>query len=248
MDAFQNAIETAMDTIKYNNGVLVLDAVSINQLGSTAEVIMSALPSAISGNDDLENFDDRYHSLDVMRALDDGSDLAYMRVLKFANGMFGAQVYPNFSGNSDFTNLSIYQDFIVTNLSSSFVEKAQIIKTNNTLQVYSFDSQPEVLSIQGVLKSTLTCNWDMAMVILWDNLLRLTQLTQRNLIVEFGYQGNIYWGYPLSFQWQKSSNLQELVSYNLQFLVIKRTIIPQDNNQLGVIDSINTQMNYFTQA
>jgi hypothetical protein len=242
-DAYQNAITTAL--LPYNIGSSVsgleVSNNSVNVINSITVPFNTPVNQQLD-SDGIINFNNRYTTLDAFSSNEDGSDLGYIRVLRFTNGLFGSQVYPNVAGNKNVSNLNIYQDFIVTNLSSGFVEKAQIIKTNKTLQVYSFDSQPEVLNIQGVLKATLQCYWDMAMVILWDNILRLSQLTLHNLIVEFGYQGNIYWGYPLNFQWQKSSNLQMLASYSMQFLVVKRTIIARNSDQVSLANSINNQI------
>lgn len=231
-EAYQSAITNALTS--FSNKPLAITGKSVDSINS---VINSGdregeVPVMMNVSD-VEIFKDRYTTLDAFLAREDGSDLAYLRILRFKKGMFGSQVFPT---------TGVYQDFIVTNLSSGSTEKAQILKTNKTLQVYSFDSQPEMLNIQGVLKSTTQCNWDMAMVILWDNLLRLSQLTEHDLIVEFGYQGNTYWGYPLSFQWQKSSNMQMLASYAMQFLIVKRAIIAKSAIQITLAENLNTQI------
>ena len=181
-------------------------------------------------------FANRYVSLDTIQGNEDGSDLAYMRVLQFNNGKFGKQVYP--ITNSKETK---YKEFIITGISQAFVEKAQILKTNSTLQVYAFDSQPEVLSIQGVLKSTTTDKWDIAMILIWDELIRLTKLVQQRLIVEFGYESKVYWGYPLNFQYQKSSSAMFLASFSMQFLIVKRTMMLREDNIFitDLIDQLN---------
>ena len=179
---------------------------------------------------DIIEFDSRYFSLDAMNARADGSDLAYIRILNFKDGKFGSQVFPN--------NGKTYKQFIVTNISKGDVEKAQIIKTNNTLQIYGFDSQPEVINIQGVLKSTTEDRWDIAMLLLWDDIFRLTKLIQANRVAELGYESNIYWGYPLNFQTQKSSNMAYIASFSMQFLIIKRSIVIRDYNA-GLFDIID---------
>jgi hypothetical protein len=99
-----------------------------------------------------------------------------------------------------------------------------------------------VLAIQGVLRSTDADPWDMAMVFLWDDLLRLTKLLKMNLIAEFGYQSSIYWGYPISFNWQKSSNMQYLVSYSMQFAIIKRALLAKTSNQQSLLTDLNNQI------
>lgn len=248
-DANVNAIYTTLGAIQNTDYLLLnISDTNVNTIGSavgpghffTDPPELS--PTAVA------DFVKRYTSLDAFSCLEDGSDIGYLRVLRFNNGLFGSQVFPNENimtyPDSDVPvlNPQIYQDFIVTNLSSALVEKAQIIKTNSTLQVYSFDAQPEVLAIQGVLKSTLGDYWDMQLVMLWDNLLRLKQLTIQNLIVEFGYQGNIYWGYPLNFSWQKNANSQMVLSYSMQFLVIKRTILTRSNLQIALANSIKAQL------
>ncbi len=251
-DANVNAIYTTIQTLEdsaYN--VLNVGSLSVNNVPSiiSTKDFYTSEPRKLS-EAGVEFFVERYSSLDAFACQEDGSDLGYLRVLRFKNGLFGSQVYPNKRAedvvypDSDVSiqNPQVYQDLIVTNLGSGLVEKAQIIKTNKTLQIYAFDSQPEVLSIQGVLKSTLGSYWDMSMVILWDNLLRASQLIQQNLIVEFGYQGNIYWGLPLNFQWQKNAQAQMLLTYSMQFLVIKRTIVVRNMTQALVANSLITQL------
>jgi len=180
----------------------------------------SFIPYAAKDSDTAD-FDARYISLDSLRADEDGSDLSYIRILSFKDGKFGNQIFPRSSGAS-----STYKEFIVTQLTPvNSSEKLQIIKTNKTLQIYSYDSNFEVFNIQGILKSTLTDNWDIAMVLLWDNLLRATKLIEMNAIMEFGYESNIYWGYPMNFQTQKSSSSQYVVGYSMQFIVVKRSIL-----------------------
>jgi hypothetical protein len=181
------------------------------------------------------DFRNRYISLDALQSSDDGADIAYLRVLKFDNGKFGDQVFPISSSRQ-----SKYQSFIVSSVSKGDIEKAQILKTNNTLQVYAFDAQPEILNIQGILKSTVDNKWDTAMVLLWDGLLRLTKLVQNKFIVEFGYKSNVYWGYPLNFQTQESSNAQYLVSYSMSFLIVKRSMTADIDNV--IVNDIQQQL------
>ena len=234
-DANLNALITAT-TMLGDGGTLNLDTISLNSTPSV--VTISIPPSPNQGINDNANFLARYIALDSSSAQEDGSDLAYMRILQFNNGTFGKQVFPITSANIPYK----YQDFIVTDLQGGMTEKAQIIKTNNTLQVYSFDSQVEILNIQGVLKSTIQNNWDMAMIVLWDNMLRLTKLIQMRLICEFGYQNNVYWGLPLNFQWRKSSSSQYFATYSMQFVVVKRTLLAKNVNQLTLANDLARQI------
>jgi hypothetical protein len=235
----QDAINTAVGLISARGlQTIALNSLDINSISSSINVNQT-MPSPTEAKLSSTDFAYRYMSLDSTQSSEDGSDIAYLRVLKFVNGMFGKQVFPINSNGS----LSNYQDFIVTNTSSGMIEKAQLIKTNKTLQIYAFDSQVEVLNIQGVLKSTIENNWDMAMVLLWDDLLRLTKLIQLGLIVEFGYQSNVYWGYPLNFQYQKSSNMQYLVSYSMQFVILKRSALLKNSIQSKMMNDLARQIN-----
>lgn len=209
-------------------GTLNLDLAEVG-LNNTQNIYVTpqAFNPAPLDESSVLDFADRYVTLDALSASEDGADLAYLRVLEFVNNKFGKHIFPL---NQTSEEAIKYKELIVTNCQTSMVEKAQIIKTNNTLQVYAFDSQVEVLNIQGVLKSTATDRWDIAMVLVWDELLRLTKLIQRKFICEFGYESNVYWGYPLNFTYQKSSNTQYLVNFSMQFIVIKRSIFLREGN------------------
>ena len=235
----ESAILTAVSTVSPLATAAGVVTLTDNNISNLPDVIV---PTNTSYSPDASsNFAARYLTLDTFDAEDDGTDLGYMRVLRFNNGKFGSQVFPinNING---INSQPRYQNFIVTSLGSGMIEKAQILKTSGTTQIYGFDSQVEVLTLQGVLRSTKSDNWDMAMVFLWDELLRLTKLVQQNLIVEFGYQSNIYWGYPLNFNWQKSSNMQYIVSYSMQFVVIKRSLLAKSILQQTLFNDLNTQM------
>jgi len=232
-----SAISIAVDTINYNS----LSSSSTSDTSTSVGTIDSTVPSKASPTtQDFANFKSRYISLDTFDASEDGEALAYIRALKFKNGMFGAQVFPSITDSK-------YKNFIIGGVGSNLVEKAQILKTNNTLQIYAFDSQVEVLNINGFLKSTIQDPWDTAMIMLWDELLRLTKLIQLGLIVEFGYQDKVYWGYPISFPWQKSSNSQYVASFSMQFVVVKRSNLLKNQNQVDMASYITTQVNNASQ-
>ena len=229
------AITTAVN-LTATSYVLDISNTKLNDIASITVPVGS--PSDNRLLIDSSDFASRYISLDAISDKQDGSDIGYMRVLRFNNGKFGSQVFPITSSGIKYK----YKDFIITTVGSNLIEKAQILKTNNTLQIYAFDSQVEVLTIQGVLKSTIQDNWDMGMVVLWEELFRLTKLIQMNLIVEMGYQSSVYWGFPLNFNWQKSSNIQALVSYSMQFIVVKKTSLAKNSNQLTLANDISRQI------
>ena len=225
-EPYQTAIDKSVSTAF--GGTLSLDLAEVG-LNNTQNIYITpeAFNPAPLNESSVIEFSDRYVTLDALSVSEDGADLAYLRVLEFINNKFGKHIFPLNKVNDAAIK---YKELIVTSCQTSMVEKAQIIKTNNTLQVYAFDSQVEVLNIQGVLKSTATDRWDIAMVLIWDELLRLTKLIQRKLICEFGYESNVYWGYPLNFAYQKSSNTQYLVNFSMQFLVIKRSVFLREGN------------------
>lgn len=232
----ENAIFDAVKVSGMGN-VLVLGETGLNSIPEV--MVPKTVPTAtLQSIIDRDEFADRYISLDAMIAKEDGSDIGYIRVLQFNNGKFGKQVFP-----IDTSGLvGKYKNFIITGIQPSMAEKAQILKTNNTLQINAFDSQIEVLNIQGALKSTIQDHWDMAMVILWDSLLRLTKLVQMKLIVEFGYESNVYWGYPLSFTYQKSSNTQYIASFSMQFIVVKRSLLAKNDVDLAMVTDLSRQI------
>jgi hypothetical protein len=209
----------------YSGFALSLDDAPLADLSNVLIPVDKDNPYPLN-KDSVAEFNNRYVSLDGLNASEDGSDLAYMRILEFNNGKFGQQVFPLALNKQELK----YKEFIITSIQNAYVEKAQILKTNNTLQIYAFDSQPEVLNIQGILKSTQQDRWDIAILLVWDDIFRLTKLVQRSLIAEFGYESNVYWGFPLNFAYQKSSQAQYLASFSMQFLIVRRSVIAKQSN------------------
>ena len=159
---------------------------------------------------------------------DDDSRLAYFRILSIdqtdgtINNSVGQQIFPKVKGTNSIneTNgVARYKKFILLSRSFAKSERAQIIKTNSSLQVYLMDAQYEVMNIQMALKKNWEDPWDTAMIVLWEQLMRATVLARKGYICEFGIQGHVYWGYPLQLQAQENSNQQFLATYGMSFLI-----------------------------
>ena len=166
--------------------------------------------------------DKRVFSMDGMRAhSEDDFGIAYMRVIAYQQGKVYTQkqIFPKVKPDAAYNT---YKKFIVSSQSENHVERQQIIKTNKALHAYFFNSSPEVLSIQGFLKTTPGDPWDVAMVLLWEKLIRGTQLALNHAILEIGIAETVYWGYPLVFSHQLQSQSQFVASFAMQMLIIDK--------------------------
>ena len=159
---------------------------------------------------------------------DNDERVAYFRILSIdkntgmINNGINSQIFPAPSGSDNInekSGVAKYRKFILLSKSFGKTERAQIIKTNSSLQIYLTDSQYEIMNIQIALKKNWDDPWDTAMIVLWEQLMRATVLARKGQICEFGIQNHVYWGYPLSLQGQDNSNQQFLAIYNLSFLI-----------------------------
>ena len=203
-----------------------------------------------------EIFDNRYLGIDSgYTSSDNNNDIAYIRIVKFVQGKIytAKQVFPKVHNKSndteDDTNVASYKKMIIMSKSVSHTERNQIMKSNKVLHAFFFDAAPEVLNISGALKTNWDDPWDQAMILLWDNLLRATTLAQHECILEFGMAGEVYWGYPLTFQTSKSSSAQYVSTFNMQILIVDRAVA-SNNIDTYVKDIVGTTMsnNMYTTA
>jgi hypothetical protein len=183
-------------------------------------------------SDDYSSNDQRFLTRDAGSVLADSDDaIAYFRILKrdMTTGVIDtqSQIFPKPKGitsiNEDMS-VAKYKKMIILNKMLGLAERAQIIKTNTMLHVYFFDSQYETIQISGALKRNWDDPWDLAMVLLWDQLMRGTQLVRRGYVCELGMDQELYWGYPLHFNLQTNSQTQYLATFTMTFLIIDRSV------------------------
>ena len=171
--------------------------------------------------------DTRVFGTNILRAQSDSDqDIGQFRVVSYSQGKIDSkkQIFPKVTTSTP----TSYKSMIIASQSQSYAERNQIIKSNKALHAYFFNDAPEVIQLQGFLKTTRTDPWDMAMLLLWDRLLRGTELARHNAILEFSIADMTYWGYPLNFAYQMSAQSQFVASFSMQVLIIDK-LIPLNN-------------------
>lgn len=179
---------------------------------------------------ELNEIEGRVFTFDPLRAgSDTATDIGAFRIIPYQYGEINTkkQIFPK-DGRGTGSSGLYYKKMIVTNMGTNFIERSQIIKSNKALHAYFFNDSPEVLSIQGFLKTSSNDPWDIAMVLLWDRLLRATELARHNAILEFNIADVVYWGYPITCSMQLSSNTQFVASFSMQMLIIDK-LLPLTN-------------------
>ena len=178
----------------------------------------------------------RVYSLDMWRAgSDTPTDIGAFRVIDYQHGQINTkkQIFPRnptlYSQQVNENRFGLqYKKMIISSMSMNYMERSQILKSNKALHAYLFNDAPEVAAIQGYLKTSSTDPWDIAMVLLWSRLFRATELIRHNGILELSIADVVYWGYPLSFSYQISSNTQFVASFAMQMLIVDK-LLPLQN-------------------
>jgi len=205
----------------------------------------------IAETNQFNEMESRVYALDMWRAgSDTPSDIGSFRVIAYEFGQINTkkQIFPKlqtryaFDVGYDQSSVRglLYKKMIIASMSFGYAERSQIIKSNKALHAYFFNDSPEVISIQGFLKTSSTDPWDIAMVLLWDRLLRGTELARHNGILEIAIADVVYWGYPLSFTYQISANTQFVASFAMQLLVIDK-LLPLQNLDDAVMELVTAK-------
>ena len=171
--------------------------------------------------------DSRVFGTNILRAeADSDQSIGQFRIVRYHQGKIDGskQIFPEVVGGL----ADSYKSMIIASQSQSYAERNQVLKSNKALHAYFFNDAPEVIQLQGFLKTTQTDPWDMAMLLLWDRLLRGTELARHNAILEFSIAGMTYWGYPLNFAYQMSAQSQFVASFSMQILIVDK-LIPTEN-------------------
>lgn len=165
----------------------------------------------------------RYQSIDARRTTEDGSELSFMRIVK--NNIAQDQVWPIYANGEapqpGYTN-NKFKQFILTQLSTASQERMQIVETNQEFQVLFYGQKPEILQLSGILKNTLENPWSMNMLFQWDEQIRGSRLVEDGNILQIYVDGELYTGYPFSFQRSKVAPNDFLVNFNMSFIVKNR--------------------------
>lgn len=189
----------------------------------------SKIRELLSDESDSEDYANRYTSLDAKEYRQDGSDIAFIRIVE--NNDYKDPVFPNFDkAPSPGITRNRFKQFILTQISVAHQERMQIVETNKDYQVLFFGRKPEILQIGGVLKNTIDNPWSVNMIFLWDELMRGTVLATKGYICQLYVDGELFEGYPFNFQRSKVAGQDNLVNFSFSFLIKERMMVNNTNN------------------
>ena len=185
-----------------------------------------------SDSSDTDEYNSRYSSLDIKAYHEDGSDIAFLRIIKAVSR---AQVFPDIRMTSlGGISKNKFKQFIVTQTSLQHQERMQIVETNKEYQVLFFGIKAEILQVGGILKNTIDNPWSMNMVFLWDELMRGTELVKKGNVCQLYIDGELFEGYPFNFTRSKAAGSDNLVSFGFQFLIRERFAINMHPTVQGI--------------
>lgn len=205
--------------INNDGGILTLDKIPISGVPSSASSVGTI---AIDGSDSVD-YNNRYTSIDTKVYHEDGSDISFIRIIDVTTR---ANVFPNYDyyPAPGITNTK-FKQFVLMQMSIPDLEKMQVVETNKDYQLLFFDRKPQILQISGILKNTVDNPWSMNMIFLWDNLMRGTKLVELGNICQIYIDGELFEGYPFSFNRSKAAGSDNVVSFSFGFIVKSRIAI-----------------------
>jgi len=118
-----------------------------------------------------------------------------------------------------------FVNFFVTNFSTVYSEKTQIMQTfGDNEVVYYFGKQPIIMNIQGLLFDSMENDWFSKFLTLYANILRGTQLAKNFGLVEITFPNMVVTGTISEFGHQQSSDRDTDIPFSMQFIV--KDLIP----------------------
>ena len=113
-----------------------------------------------------------------------------------------------------------YFDFLLTQVQQKQQEREQAIDTltDNTVIYYSGESAP-ILFCAGYLLNTFQDDQNVWFQLLYNNILRGTQLARRNLVARFRYDSFFMTGYLTNFMVSTLGELKTAVNFSFSFRV-----------------------------
>jgi hypothetical protein len=225
-DNRQTDIETAKQ--RYNmieaNGVLTLELINnpIVKTGSIEDMIRTQLKFDQS---DVDEYAGRYTSFDTKYSPEDGSNIAFMRIVDAKTHTTIWPIFPLGQVPSPGITTNKFKQFILTQITNPMQERMQVVETNAEYQALFYDSKPEIMQLSGVLKNTIENPWTINMVYTWDYKMRGTQLIKSGCICQIFADGELFEGYPFQFQRSKVAGSDYMVSFSMGFLIRKRVTI-----------------------
>lgn len=130
----------------------------------------------------------------------------------------------------DYTKGAVgYVDFLLTQAQEGFEEKLQVVDVvGDNYVAYFFGQRPPIFSYQGVLMNTKQDDWRLAMLLMYQNVIRGTQLARRNTMVTLAYDKLAVTGALVNMTQILTAEMQMAAQFNFQILVkridVERTI------------------------
>lgn len=113
-----------------------------------------------------------------------------------------------------------YIDFLLTSAQESFEEKLQIVDVvGDNYVAYFFGQRPPLFSYQGVLMNTQQDDWRLAMLLMYQHIIRGTQLARRNTMVTLAYDNLAVTGALVNMTQVLTAEMQMASQFNFQLLV-----------------------------
>lgn len=139
-----------------------------------------------------------------------------------------------------------YLDFLLMSAQEGWQEKVQIVDVlSDNYVAYFFGSQPPVFNYTGALMNSKQDDWRAAFTILYNDIIRGTQLARRQRSVTLAYDRMAVTGALLAFNQTLTAEMQLASQFQFQLLVkridVYRTILSRptavSNTPAGVIIS-----------
>ena len=113
-----------------------------------------------------------------------------------------------------------YIDFLLTQAREGFEEKVQIVDVvGDNYVAYFFGQRPPIFSYEGVLMNTMQDDWRLAMLLLYQNVIRGTQLARRNTMVTLAYDNLAVTGALVGMDQSLTAEMQMAAQFSFQILV-----------------------------
>ena len=184
-----------------------------------------------SDNTDYLDYINRYSSIDAKFYRENGSDIAFMRII--TNDTNRTVIFPQLTTLMPGITANKFKQFIISQFSINHKERMQLVETNSDYQALFFGKKPEILQISGILKNTVDNPWTVNMIFFWDNLMRGTTLVENGYICQLFIDGELFEGYPFSFDRGKVAGSDNVVNFVFGFLVKTRTTVTKYGGTLN---------------
>jgi len=132
-----------------------------------------------------------------------------------------------------------YVDFLLQSAQENYEEKVQIVDVlSDNYVAYFFGARPSIFQYSGILLNTRQDDWRSAFTILYNDILRGTELARRQAVATLSYDDMAVTGTLLSMSQNLTADMQMAAQFNFSFLV-------QRVDVLRTLNSVPTQVQSF---